>query len=63
MFAGTACVIPYPTCIFVGNELNVNIWSARSSIIATFKLFAHEPGFLAATVTLVIVDPSYPKSL
>ena len=33
------------------------------SIIATFKLFAHEPGFLPTTVTPVIVDPSYPKSL
>ena len=63
VFGGIDWVIPNPTCIFEGNEPNVNTWSAKSSIMATFRLFAHEPGFLAATVTPVIVDPSYPRSL
>jgi hypothetical protein len=31
----------------------VRIWSALASIIPTLRPFAHEPGFLAATVTPV----------
>ena len=59
MFAGIACVTPYPTAIFAGKELKVNTWSAKSSIIATFIPFAHDPGFLAATVTPVIVEETH----
>ena len=36
----------------------VRIWSALLSIIATLMSFAQEPGFLAATVTLVIAFSS-----
>jgi hypothetical protein len=38
------------------------IWSALASMIATLIPFAQEPGFLAATVTPVIVFSSYPSS-
>jgi hypothetical protein len=40
----------------------LKIWSALESIIATLIPFAQEPGFLAATVTPVMVFSSYPSS-
>ena len=35
-------------------DIPLKIWSAFESIIATLIPFAQEPGFLAATITLVI---------
>ena len=44
-------VTPIPTdAAEVNPEPTVRIWSALSSITQTFRLFAHEPGFLAAKI-------------
>ena len=43
-------------------DMPLKIWSALESIIATLIPFAQEPGFLAATITSVMVFSSYPNS-
>ena len=43
-------------------DIPLKIWSAFESIIATLIPFAQEPGFLAATVTPVMVFSSYQSS-
>jgi hypothetical protein len=43
-------------------DIPLKIWSALPSMIPNLMPFAQEPGFLAATTTLVIVFSSYPSS-
>ena len=43
-------------------DIPLKIWSALASIIPTLIPFAQEPGFLAATITPVMVFSSYPRS-